>query len=185
MKNKKRYFAAVVTAVIVSAVGAFALKSAVKFIYPLKYEESISEYSKMYDLNEFLVMGIISTESGFDENAVSHKSAGGLMQLKRETAVWCIEHLKLDVDKKDIYSPNENIYIGCAYLDYLKNLYDGNTQTALAAYNAGLGNVNKWLAEPQYSDDGCTLKNIPFGETEKYIKKVNKRMEIYKGLYGK
>lgn len=185
MKNKKGYFSAVITVALISAAAAALLRPAMKLLYPLKYEDSIIAYSSRYELNEFLVMGIISTESSFDEEAVSHKSAGGLMQLKKETALWCIENLNLDIAEEKIYSPKENIYIGCAYLDYLEDLYGGNTRTALAAYNAGLGNVNKWLSQPRYSDDGVTLKSIPFNETAQYIKKVSKRMEIYRGLYGK
>lgn len=184
MKNKKGYLSAAVKTVLIAGILAVLLRPAAKLVYPLKYEDSIERFSRQYELNEFLVMGIISTESSFEENAVSHKSAGGLMQLKKDTALWCIESLKLDVDENDIYSPDENIRIGCAYLRYLEDLYGGNTRTALAAYNAGLGNVNKWLSQPRYSDDGVTLKNIPFDETSKYIKKVNKRMEIYRSLYG-
>lgn len=184
MKNKKGYFSAVLKTALTAAVIALLLRPTARLVYPLKYEDSIEKFSKHYELSEFLVMGIISTESGFDENAVSHKSAGGLMQLKKDTALWCIENLTPDVNENDIYSPTENIRIGCAYLRYLEDLYGGNTRTALAAYNAGLGNVNKWLSQPRYSDDGVTLKNIPFDETAKYIKKVNKRAEIYRGLYG-
>lgn len=184
MANKKNYFTALLTVIAVSAALTFTLKPAMKLIYPLKYEQQILKYSENFELNEYLVMGIISTESGFDEHAVSHKSARGLMQVKKETALWCIESLGLDIKENEIFLSEQNIYIGCAYLDYLEDLYGGNTLTALAAYNAGLGNVNKWLADPRYSDDGITLKKIPFEETSQYIKKVRKRTEIYRNLYG-
>lgn len=181
--KKKSFFSTFVKIIIISAVLAFLLKPAMKFLYPLKYEDEIKKYSSEFELSEYLVMGIISAESGFDADAESHKSAKGLMQLKKETALWCIEHLKLDIDEKNIYLPEENIYIGCAYLAYLEDLYGGNTITAIAAYNAGLGNVNKWLADPRYSDNSGALKSIPFRETEMYVKKVKRRSDIYRKLY--
>ena len=171
---------AVIAAVIITAfIGPF-----MKVLYPLRYEETILKYSNEFELSEYLVMGIISAESNFDADAQSHKSAKGLMQLKEETALWCIENLNLDADKESIFAAEKNIYIGCAYLSYLEDLYGGNLTNAIAAYNAGLGNVNKWLSEPRYSDKNGNLKNIPFAETEKYVKKVKKRAEIYRTLYG-
>ena len=76
--------------------------------------------------------------------------------------------------------PKENIYIGCAYLAYLEKMYDGNLTTALAAYNAGPGNVDAWLENPAYSEDGKTLSYIPFGETRGYVAKINIYIEEYK-----
>ena len=75
-----------------------------------------------------------------------------------------------------------NIKIGCWYLDKLIHQFDG-IQTALAAYNAGSGNVSKWLLDSKYSDDGKTLKEIPYGETKRYVKKVIITQKIYQWLY--
>ena len=71
-------------------------KPALKAIYPLKYEDEIKKYSDAYSLDEHLVMAIISAESKFDENAVSPKGAKGLMQLKDETASWCMENFDIE-----------------------------------------------------------------------------------------
>jgi len=186
MANKKSGIVSLVIRVFIIALVLTALiRPAMKLLYPLEYRDAISKYSEEFELGEYIIMGVISAESGFDVDAESHKSAKGLMQIKEETALWCIENLKLDVDKEKIFMPEENIYIGCAYLAYLENLYNGDTALALAAYNAGLGNVNKWLSDPRYSDKDGTLKNIPFTETKNYVKKVKKRAEIYRTLYGK
>ena len=72
--------------------------------------------------------------------------------------------------------------MGCYYLSYLIEKY-GNTDTALAAYNGGMGNVSKWLADKRYSLDGKTLYKIPYAETEKYVKRVKAFVKIYEKLY--
>ena len=74
--------------------------------------------------------------------------------------------------------------MGCYYLSYLINRYN-DVDVALAAYNGGMGNVDKWLANPEYSSDGKTLSSIPFPETEKYVERVNKYEKIYKWWYSK
>lgn len=183
--KKKSALSLVIKAAIAAVILTAFIQPFMRVLYPLKHEETILKYSEEFELSEYLVMGIISAESNFDEDAQSHKSAKGLMQLKEETALWCIENLNLDTEKESIFVPEKNIYIGCAYLSYLEDLYDGNITNAIAAYNAGLGNVNKWLSEPRYVDKNGNLKNIPFAETEKYVKKVKKRAEIYRTLYGK
>ena len=73
--------------------------------------------------------------------------------------------------------------MGCFYLNYLISHYK-NTDVALAAYNAGMGNVNKWLSSEEYSVDGEKLSYIPYKETREYIKKVNKYQQKYKDLYS-
>lgn len=154
-------------------------KPALKAIYPLKYEDEIKKYSDAYSLDEHLVMAIISAESKFDENAVSPKGAKGLMQLKDETASWCMENFDIEksLDKNAL-----NINIGCAYLRYLIDKYKGCTDTAIAAYNAGEGNVSSWLREQ--NAESVVLCSIPFGETEKYVETVKKRLKIYRFLYN-
>ena len=104
-------------------------------------------------------------------------------KITEETAKWSIEHFKLDANIEDIYKPEINILIGCAYLDYLTDIFNDETETVIAAYNAGQGNVKKWLNDNRNSDDDKTLTEIPFGETKHYVTKVMKRYEIYKNLY--
>ncbi len=182
-KKTKPSIAALTVILAISIVLAGFMTPFLKLIYPLKYEEYIQKYSKTYELDEYLVMGMISAESGFDEGAKSHKDAKGLMQLKEETALWCVEKFDLDIKPEDVNTPEANIHIGCKYVDYLLEMYDGNMITATAAYNAGPGNVDKWLADTRYSGGKTSLKTIPFPETEEYVKKVQKRAKIYKKLY--
>lgn len=144
--------------------------------YPVAYSEYIIKYANEYDLDVFLVMGLIKQESNFVPEAESDY-AYGLMQLTPDTAEWNAREMGLtDYDYKD---PETNIRIGCHYLKYLIDHYK-NTDTALAAYNAGMGNVSAWLENPDYSSDGVTLYQIPFSETRHYVKKVNGYWEKYR-----
>lgn len=154
-----------------------------KKLYPLEYEEYIYSCAQQCSLDPYLVMGVISAESKFDAEARSKKDAMGLMQITQPTYNWIINKFHTDATEKDIFDPYANIMAGCIYLEYLTDTYDGNVQNALAAYNAGMGNVNAWLRDSAVSPDGKTLKNIPYPETERYIKTVEKRRNIYKKLY--
>lgn len=184
-KKKKGFFSTLFVAVVFSAAIVLCLNPVMKLIYPLDYRDYIEKSAQKYSLDPYFVMGVISAESNFKEDAHSTKKAYGLMQIKDETALWCVDNFKLDINSGDIHLPENNIEIGCAYLDYLIKLYNGNVDTAVAAYNAGLGNVNRWLADKRYSGEGKTLVKIPFSETKEYVKKVSDRAKIYKTLYGR
>ncbi|MBQ3119199.1 MAG: lytic transglycosylase domain-containing protein [Clostridia bacterium] len=149
--------------------------------YPNNYKLQVSEYSRKYDVSTELVYGVIRAESRFDKDAVSEKGAIGLMQIMESTGDWAAESIGLtDVDLFDV---DANIEIGCFYLSYLLDKYDGNTRCAVAAYNAGQTNVDKWLATEEYSKDGKNLDKIPFAETEKYVEKVLENIKKYSFLY--
>ena len=104
----------------------------------------------------------------------------GLMQIMPETGEWIAGKIGIeDFNAEMLEDPEVNIEMGVWYLDYLAERFDGETDTVIAAYNAGHGNVEKWLNDGQYSADGRTLAEIPFEETRNYVKKVNRAYEIY------
>jgi soluble lytic murein transglycosylase-like protein len=119
------------------------------------FEASISEHSRRQGVAEDLVRAVIQVESAFNPVAVSNKGAMGLMQLMPATAV------ELGVD--DPFDPDQNIRGGVTYLKQLLNRYDQKVELALAAYNAGIGNVEKY---------GTTVP--PFKETRNYVDKITK-----------
>ncbi len=164
-------------------VSALLAQPVLKLVFPLKYADAIEKNAARFNVDPFLVMGIISAESGFRADVSSHRNAKGLMQLKEDTAAWCVEQFGLSADAANLFDPETNITIGCSYLEYLIDLFYGDVETALAAYNAGLGNVRKWLSDPSYSDDGKSLKQIPFSETANYVKTVARRRAVYQNLY--
>ena len=151
-------------------------------IYPKpdEFAVHVKKYSDEFGVPEDLVWAVIKTESGFDASAVSGKGAVGLMQLTEATFNE-ISNLRLKdgFDAGMRYDPATNIRYGTYYLSYLNARY-GDWDTALAAYNAGLGNVDDWLGE----SSKINVKNIPFKETRDYVKKVNKAQEKYKELYS-
>ena len=151
---------------------------------PADIQGFVSEYSKEYGVPENLVYAVIKTESKFDSSARSSVGAIGLMQLMPDTFVWLTnDKLKDRYSEGMIYNPEANIKYGTYYLSLLYGMY-GNWDTALAAYNAGPGNVDRWLEDPQYaSDEENILKDIPFKETRDYILRVNKALKKYNELY--
>lgn len=157
-------------------------KSAVYQYFPLKYGGYIVQYADEYGLDKNLVAGLIRAESGFD-NAAHSGRARGLMQMTDATADWVAEQLGIDYDYDMAEDPETNIKMGCYYLSHLIEKYE-NTDTALAAYNAGMGNVTKWLADKACSKDGKTLDEIPYKETRNYVRRVKIFTGIYRRLYG-
>ncbi len=148
---------------------------------PLKYEDSIERHAAENGLDKYFVMAVIRAESSFDHKAHSG-IARGLMQITDDTAEWIAGKMGLEYDEDMVEEPDTNIKMGCRYLAYLISLY-GNTDTALAAYNAGPGTVNVWLKDERYSRDGKTLYEIPYGETKRYVQRVAKFEKIYKKIY--
>jgi len=150
--------------------------------FPLQYEALIFRYSETHDLDPFLVMGVIQAESSFRPEVVSPMGATGLMQIMPGTAEWLAGRMGIDFEEGDLINPAYNIRMGTYYLRLLINMFE-YVDTALAAYNAGMGNVRSWLEQERYSYDGATLHTIPFTETRNYVERVNRFMEIYRELY--
>ncbi len=150
--------------------------------YPRKYKSIVTEQAAEYDLEESLVYAVIKAESNFDAEAVSSVGAVGLMQMMPETFYWMQTHVGETYDESALYEPEVSIRFGCALLRLLLSEY-GDLTVALCAYNAGMGNVASWLSDSAYSDDGKTLKAIPFGETEAYVQKVLQYKKTYEEIY--
>ena len=106
------------------------------------------------------------------------------MQLTDSTFTWAQnrEHAEEHASPEVLFDPETNIRYGVYVLSLLRELYPV-TDTMLAAYNGGLGNVAEWLKDPAYSSDGETLHTIPFPETSAYVQKVRDAQEIYQTLY--
>jgi soluble lytic murein transglycosylase-like protein len=142
------------------AMSTYAVKGAptVRATKPLRssksalYDDSINEHSRRMGVSADLVRAVIQVESAFNPSALSNKGAMGLMQLMPATA-----H---ELGVVNPFEPDQNIRGGVAYLKRLLDRYDNKVELALAAYNAGMGNVEKYGAVP------------PFQETRDYVKKI-------------
>ncbi|GAA0674186.1 lytic transglycosylase domain-containing protein [Clostridium cadaveris] len=159
-------------------------KTFITALYPFKYKDIIIEEAKKYDISPYLVASVIKAESSFNSDARSHKNAKGLMQITEETAYDIATQMGIEgYDVSMLHEPEVNIAMGCWYLNDLSKEFNGNMDLVLAAYNAGRGNVQKWLKDNRYSSDGETLSYIPFAETDKYVKKVKVNFDVYRFLY--
>lgn len=174
----------IITFIVVVSILMATVVFAVALTYPLIYKESVIKYSREYNLDPMMVMAVIKTESNFDKDATSLKDARGLMQIGESTGEWAAEIFELEgYSQEMLHVPEVNIRIGSWYLRELIDQY-GNEDVALAAYNAGSGNVTAWLSEGEYSIDGENLHNIPFPETDEYVNRVQRNRQVYELLYG-
>ena len=152
--------------------------------HPIKYEEYVERYSQEFGVDKFFVYAVIKTESGFRPDARSNVGARGLMQIMEQTFDWL--KFKQGDEREaysDMYDPETNIRYGCYLLGYLVDEF-GSEETAAAAYHAGRGQVNEWLADSSISADGVHLDKIPIRDTAHYVSKVEKAKAVYLSLYG-
>ncbi len=162
------------------------IDSVLKTIYPIEYSEYVEKYSEENGLDKYLVYAIIKAESNFDSHVTSSSNAKGLMQLMEETAIERSNIIDEEtIESHDLYDPETNIKLGTSYYAYLLNLYNGNNVLALTAYNAGLGNVEEWIKEGIIKSDGSDIENIPYKETNNYVRKILNSYQMYIKLYDK
>ena len=152
-------------------------------MYPLEHQEYVEQYAKEFGVDPFYIYSIIKAESNYDKNANSVKGAQGLMQLLPTTATEIAESLDMELTEEEIYNPEINIMLGTKYFANLVKSY-GNIMLALAAYNAGPGNVTKWISEGDIKEDGSDIENIPYKETNMYVRKIVQNYRIYNELYN-
>lgn len=156
-----------------------------KVIYPLHYRETIMKYSREYRLDPYTVAAVIRTESSFNPFAESGKGARGLMQITPATGKWIAGKLEIKNYTDDsLFDPVINIRLGCWYINHLYDYYGGSSELVFAAYNGGQGNVDKWLKDKSFSQNGRTLDVIPFPETKKFVERINRNRSIYMKLYN-
>lgn len=152
--------------------------------YPFPYFDLINKWSKERQLNPFLVVALIRQESRFQEKIKSVADATGLMQVLPSTAKWIAPQINVDYTTTDITDPNDNIMYGTWYLDSTHNQYQNNSLLAIASYNAGPGNVSKWLTTLPKDDPDEFVEAIPFPETKDYVRQVLGNYWNYLRIYN-
>ena len=147
----------------------------VRLWYPLKYESIVRGHARNYRLDPALLAAVIYQESKFRPRVTSKSGAIGLMQLLPSTAEGIAVHTggnRFRVD--DLYDPEINVRYGAWYLRHLLDKY-ADERTALAAYNAGQQNVDRWRA---------ARRGIAFAETRHYVGRVEHLKTLYRRAYG-
>ena len=160
-----------------------------KFLYPFPYRSTLENYSSRWKVDKFLAVAVMKVESNFSEEAHSQSGAVGLMQIMPETAAWIAYQLgeppeEVADDINNLRDPETNIRYGTWYLAELKDEFKGNDVLALAAYNAGRGNVHDWIEKNNWSENFSDVNKIPYAETRNYVKRVLHCREKYFELYG-
>ena len=151
-------------------------------VYKLEYAEYVKKYANEYNVDEYLIYAIIKAESNFESNAESHRGAKGLMQLMYSTAEDISKRINIELNENNILDPDININLGTKYISMLIQKYN-NINLALAAYNAGSGNVDGWIEKGTLKSDGSDIENVPITETNNYVRKILRDYEIYKNIY--
>ncbi len=177
-------FLAVVVGVGLVVVGRTEPDAYLRLRYPLGYESLVRSTATTYDLDPALLAALIASESGFDAEAVSPAGAIGLMQILPSTGTSIAQRRGLDgFDTATLAEPATNLDMGTWYLRDLIDKYADHPQSrdlALAAYNAGQGNVDAWVDATPMGE----AVSIPYPETRAYIAKVARLEDIYRRAWG-
>ncbi|MBE6092058.1 lytic transglycosylase domain-containing protein [Selenomonas ruminantium] len=155
-----------------------------KYFYVYPYHDTVMKYAEIYHVDSNLTAAVIKSESKFKHTALSHRGAVGLMQLMPDTAEWIAGQIgDKSYSLENLHEPDRNIRYGTWYLAELQREFKGNDVLALAAYNAGRGNVKNWMKEKDWSYSFHDIDAIPFKETREYVRQVIGDRKKYRELY--
>ena len=187
----RRRFALVVAIVLgISAAAFIAARGPVEdavleITLPLRHEDVIRQQAADKNVDAELIAAICYQESKFQDRT-SNAGARGVMQLLPSTADYIASKSGgTEFVQGDLADPQINISYGSWYLRYLLDHYDGNERLAIAAYNAGETNVDKWVAKAGGPDEFSHDEDIPFAETRAYVTSVEKKKREYRKNYAR
>jgi len=150
---------------------------------PLRHQDAIRKQAHEKNLDPSLIAGVIYAESKFNDST-SSAGALGLMQLLPSTAHFIADRSGgTAFTTEDLSTPDINIAYGSWYLRYLLNRYGGDEVLALAAYNGGMGNVDRWVADAHARGERLDVADIPFPETRAYVERVLDARREYRRTY--
>ena len=170
----------VIVILMLLGIAMIAEKMIVSRTYTKPYSEFVEKYAKTYQIDALLIYAMMKNESNFEETAKSHKNAIGLMQILESTAEEVAE--KNQIEYESLSDPEINIQIGILYFAELLEENNNCIELALASYNAGKNKVKSWIEEGIIKDDGSDIENIPYKETNMYVRKIMRDYQIYQEL---
>ncbi len=154
------------------------------FSYPKGFSDIVEKYARKRNLSPAVVYALIHQESTYRPWVVSPAHAVGLMQIIPKTGVEIANDLNFANYSNDLlYDPEININFGTHYMAKVFKKFGGKLPSALASYNAGPDVVGKWMRNKGHLPDEIFIEEIPYRETNNYVKKIITKIEIYKGLY--
>ncbi|HAC62843.1 MAG TPA: tail length tape measure protein [Cyanothece sp. UBA12306] len=151
-------------------------------LFPFPFYETITKWTQQRQLNPLLVTSLMRQESRFEPEIASPVGAKGLMQVMPATGEWVAN--KIQLKNYSLSNPNDNVNLGTWYLNYTHDTYSNNSLLAVASYNAGPGNVSKWVKRYQTSDPDVFVEKIPFRETKGYVESVFGNYWNYLRIYN-
>ncbi len=174
-----------VTVLFVGVVVTVLRQAARNFALPLSDASIIREQAAQKRLDPALIAAVIYAETKFDPRP-SPAGAQGLMQILPATAYYLAELSGgSGFTASDLADPSVNVAYGSYYLRYLLDHYRGNEMLAVAAYNGGLGNVDKWVARAQAAGRRLSVGEIPFPQTREYVQRVLNAERAYRATYAR
>ena len=176
--------AALAAALLGLVFGPMLLHTVRKLELPLSHEQIIREQAAAKHLDPALIAAVIYAETKFDPRT-SSAGAEGLMQILPSTAEFLAQRSGgTRFTTSDLGTPAINVAYGSYYLRYLLDHYDGNEMLAVAAYNAGLANVDRWVARARAEGGQLQVSQIPFPQTRAYVQRVLQAQQEYRSLYS-
>ncbi|MFB2838373.1 transglycosylase SLT domain-containing protein [Floridanema evergladense] len=151
-------------------------------LYPFPFLGYVETWAQKHQLNPLLVTALMRQESRFETDIRSVAGAVGLMQIMPATGKWVAQ--QISVKDYNLENPNDNIRLGTWYLDHTHDTYNNNSLLAVASYNAGPGNVSKWINQLGLTDPDEFVEYIPFPETKGYVEHVFENYWNYLRLYN-
>lgn len=156
-----------------------------KLAYPMPFKDPLWTYAAQYEIDPYVLAGLIRQESEFSPRVVSRANAHGLAQIMPATGRDLARRLGIKgYSQRMLFDPNVNVRMGAYYLRNLVSSLGGRLDQALASYNAGKSRVTQWLERGQYRDTAEFVESIPFHETRGYVQSVMRNAGIYRRLYG-
>lgn len=153
-------------------------------IFPWPDRSAVTAEAEEFHVDPLLLAALIRQESVFDREALSHAGARGLAQLLPSTAARTARVLDLPFAPEWLTVPDLNLHLGAAHLAALLERYHGRVAAAVAAYDAGSGPVDRWMAGDRPRDPDLFVEDVGYVETRGYVRSVLRNRELYRALYG-
>ena len=182
LKSIFKILGLIVIGIVMAIIISFSIVAYQTSRQKIAYQDEIKKYSEKYNMDPLLIASIIKVESDYDNGAHSNQNAKGLMQLLDASAKHSAELIGEEYYPDKLKDVDYNLNLGVGYFNYLYKYYN-NVDLALAAYNGGIGNVDKWINEKKIDKHDPDPTKIPVEETRQYVIKINSNHDLMKVFY--
>ncbi|MDU1316003.1 lytic transglycosylase domain-containing protein [Anaerococcus hydrogenalis] len=182
LKSIFKILGLIVIGIVMAIIISFSIVAYQTSRQKIAYQDEIKKYSEKYNMDPLLIASIIKVESDYDNGAHSNQNAKGLMQLLDSSAKHSAELIGEEYYPDKLKDVDYNLNLGVGYFNYLYKYYN-NVDLALAAYNGGIGNVDKWINEKKIDKHDPDPTKIPVEETRQYVIKINSNYDLMKVFY--